>query len=769
MNPGHPASTFAVGNLETLADRPDSDVRQELIRFYERYYSANLMTLTVVGRESLDELETIVREQFSGIENRNVSGLDVPLPLYEPDSLPARLDVVPKRESFSLSFRFPIPPVRPHWRSKPSVHLSHLLGHEGETSLLAQLKRAGWAQGLSAGTGFSDRHGATMDVNIQLTPQGAEHVDEIARALFAYVDVIRRDGLERWLFDENARLAKIDFRFSEKAAPIALARGLSSLQHEIPQHEVLRASSAYDEWRPDLMRNIVEALRPDNLLLTRVAPGLETDSKAPWYDTPFKVTPIDSQTIARWKEPPADVSTLAMPAPNPFIPEDLQMVAGTGSSAPTERPGKPGYRLWHLADDKFALPKADFFFSMRSPVANDTPRHSVLTQLYVSLVNDALDAFAYPADLAGLSFRLYTHSRGISVRISGYDDRQAVLLDRILGGLTAGQVDPARFAIIKAETKRSLENSRRNQPYSRAMGRLRDLVMEPNWTLAERLAVIDSITAPQVEAHARKLRSRVQVVALAHGNLDVNDADALGDKVHAALVEPATPVEVPRGRIVRLRRGDRLGHALSVEHPESGLVSYYQAGDRRLETRAMAGLTAQILSSPFFDALRTEKKLGYVVFANAFPILDTAGLVFIVQSPVASANTLHDEVRGFLADYAAQIKAMDEATFTQHKQALVSRVMEEERQLSERSSRFWEEIDRDNSAFDTREQITSVINVTSLEDFQRFYDRVLVSPARRELAVRAHGQGTPPVEDPLAGEQPVNAPWVRLNRGLLPG
>ena len=84
MNPAHPASTFAVGNLETLADRPGSDVRQELIRFYERYYSANLMTLAVVGRESLDELEAFVRGHFSAIENRNVPGLEVQVTAVPP-------------------------------------------------------------------------------------------------------------------------------------------------------------------------------------------------------------------------------------------------------------------------------------------------------------------------------------------------------------------------------------------------------------------------------------------------------------------------------------------------------------------------------------------------------------------------------------------------------------------------------------------------------------------------------------------------------------
>ena len=547
MNPDHPFATFAVGNLETLADRPDSDVRQQLIAFYQRYYSANLMALAVVGRESLDVLESWVRARFAAVQNRNASGLEVNVPLYRPGALPARLDVVPERESFSLAFRFPTPPVRAYWRSKPAVHLSHLLGHEGESSLLAELKRRGWAQGLSAGTGFDDDSGATIDVNVALTPEGARHTDEIATLLFAYVDLIRRDGVERWLFDENARLAAIGFRFREKSSPITLARSLASMQHEVPQSDVLRAPYAYDRWRPELVHTLLDAMRPDNVLITRVAPDLEVDRKAPWYETPYRITPIDESSLARWRGAGPDAPTLAMPAPNPFIPEDLTMLAGDAADAPREHMSKPGFRLWHLSDDHFDLPKADFFFSVRSPVANDSPRHSVLARLYVNMVNDSLDAFAYPADLAGLSFRLYPHSRGFSVRISGYDDRQSVLLERILEALASPRIDAKRFEIIKAEYKRGLENSRRNQPYKRTMARLRDVVLQPSWTLAEKLAVIDTVSAAQLERYARRLLSQVQVVALTHGNLDAEDATRLGSMVHASLVAPATPVEVPRG------------------------------------------------------------------------------------------------------------------------------------------------------------------------------------------------------------------------------
>src|SRR5690606_35904292 len=69
VNPAHPFAKFSVGNLETLAERPGQTVRQAMLDFYERYYSANQMRLVIYGREDLDTLERIVREKFAAIPN----------------------------------------------------------------------------------------------------------------------------------------------------------------------------------------------------------------------------------------------------------------------------------------------------------------------------------------------------------------------------------------------------------------------------------------------------------------------------------------------------------------------------------------------------------------------------------------------------------------------------------------------------------------------------------------------------------------------------
>lgn len=49
----HPYWHFGTGNLRTLLDGPlqeGIDVREELIKFYHKYYSSSIMKLVILGR-----------------------------------------------------------------------------------------------------------------------------------------------------------------------------------------------------------------------------------------------------------------------------------------------------------------------------------------------------------------------------------------------------------------------------------------------------------------------------------------------------------------------------------------------------------------------------------------------------------------------------------------------------------------------------------------------------------------------------------------------
>ncbi|KIZ01680.1 insulysin [Monoraphidium neglectum] len=113
-NKGHPYAKFFTGNLETLMTAPTAagvDVRARVAEFHARHYSANLMRLAVYGKETLDELEAMVRSQFGAVANNNLPVPSFPEDVFLSEHLGCLLRVVPVREGHVLQMDWDTPPT----------------------------------------------------------------------------------------------------------------------------------------------------------------------------------------------------------------------------------------------------------------------------------------------------------------------------------------------------------------------------------------------------------------------------------------------------------------------------------------------------------------------------------------------------------------------------------------------------------------------------------------------------------------------------------
>lgn len=109
-DPEHPYSKFGTGNAKTLSDDPKQlgiNVRDELLKFHEKWYSANIMCLAVYGRESLDELEAMVISRFAEIVNKNVVSPRWTNHPFLPEHYATKVSIVPVKDSRTLTLTFP--------------------------------------------------------------------------------------------------------------------------------------------------------------------------------------------------------------------------------------------------------------------------------------------------------------------------------------------------------------------------------------------------------------------------------------------------------------------------------------------------------------------------------------------------------------------------------------------------------------------------------------------------------------------------------------
>jgi len=739
-NPKHPFARFNVGSLETLADRPGDPVREDLLAFYHDYYAARRMNVVVLGAEPLATLRRWVEERFGEVPNPEPAPLAIEAPLFEPGALPMRLDVEPIKEQRRLMLSFPLPPTRAHYRVKPLDYIGNLAGHEGEGSLLSSLKRAGWAEALSAGTGLDHRDASVFALDIELTAAGLENLGAVKDRIFAFLALLRAQGIESWRYEEQQQIGALRFRFEEKPAALGLVSRLASDLHHVAPRDVLRAPYAYDRFDRALIADLAARLVPDNALVTVMAPGVASERTERWYGTPYAVRPAGAGAAAARE--PGDAG-LALPEPNPFIVEPGALaLLDSDAERPLRVPDQSAVQLWHYPDSSFAQPRAAFYFSVRSAFANDNPRHAMLSELYVRLIKDQLNELTYPATLADLHFDIYRHVRGFTVKLHGLNGKQARLLEAIVPRLREPELRERRFAAIKAELRREIANRRQDRPYRQTTRSVTELLLEPSWTTEQQLAALEPLGVEDLAHYLPVLFQRIELVALSHGHVPRSKARAMAGRLRAGLLaEGQQAVAVPPARIVKLNAGDDYLRVLDIEHPDSAATVYFQAPDKEVRTRALTELIAQLVRAPFYTDLRTEKQLGYIVSAGPSHLLEVPGLVFIVQSPVAAPGVLQGYIQAFLHDFAAALPAMGAAELQAHKQGLISRLSQADERLLERTERLWQELDLGYEEFDSRERLVAAIEPLDKTALVTALERWIVGPESRRLSIVAAGAG----------------------------
>ncbi|KAK2177670.1 hypothetical protein NP493_586g01027 [Ridgeia piscesae] len=727
--PDHAYHKFGTGNKETLLEKPKErgvDVRDELLVFHRKYYSANLMALAVVGKESLDELSDLVVPLFAGVTNKNVTVPEWPEPPFGPDQLKLTARVVPVKDIRNLNVMWPIPDLQPYYKSNPGHYLGHLIGHEGPGSLLSELKARGWINTLVGG----QKHGAKgfmfFIVNVDLSEEGIEHVDDIVTLIFQYLSMLRKEGPQEWVFKECQDLSAMTFRFKDKERPRSYSSSCASVIHEYPLDQILSGIYLVSEYRPDLITMVLDKLTPDTVRVSVVGQKFkgQTDLSEPWYGTEYSLENIPEETLQKWQTAGLH-ENLKLPSKNEFIATDFEIVSDGKSesgTAPQVIRDKALSRLWYKLDDKFLLPKAFINMEFTSPYAYMDPLSTNLTYMFVNLLKDELTEYTYDAELAGLMYDLHSTIYGLTMSIRGYSHKQHILLQKIMDKMTTFEINTQRFNIIKENYIRSMNNFRAEQPHQHAVYYTSMIVSEQLWTKEELLDAAEELSIERLKAFIPQLLSRLHIDFLVYGNITKEAsppcllfpfwllgrrAETIADIVENTLqtradTRPLLASQQRRFREVQLPDGVGVcvtSRQANDVHKSSSLEVYYQCGLQETNSNMLIELFCQIISEPCFNILRTKEQLGYIVFSGVRRSNGVQGLRVIVQSD-RTPEYVESRIEEFLLQMKTEIANMSDEDFTKHVEALATHRLERPKKLSAQNSRYWSEIISQQYNFD---------------------------------------------------------------------
>ncbi|KAH7024472.1 peptidase M16 inactive domain-containing protein [Microdochium trichocladiopsis] len=565
-NPQHPYNGFSTGNLKTLRDEPAEqgiEMRKRFVDFHRTHYSANLMKLCVLGKESLDTLQEWVATMFSDIPNK-----DLPqnrwedVPLWSDEQLPRRVYTRPIMDFRRLRVSFPFLDEELLYENRPGEYLCKILGHEGEGSLLAYLKDKTWAASVSASTtSICPGTSGVLGIEVGLTEAGLEHHEDVAKAVFQYISMLQEDPSKLKDFvDESRHLADLAFYYRQKSESRTFTSSTCRrMQTQVPPKWYIGIGERAKAFDLELMTKALDLLRPSRtqiMLISQRYPGT-WESKEKWYGTEYTTEPLPEQLLSELndiynnKTRPAE---LHLPAKNPFIPKNLEIdTEARAYKTPRLLKDTPSVRCWHKKDDTFLVPKAIITASLHNPAVYASATNEAHANLFAELVTDTLQTYAYAASLAGLHYSVYTGTRGLMIRVSGYNDKLPLLLSRVLAVVLRDlEIRGDRLEIFRERFLRACRNSELRKPC------LQIPAYEP-WLLSadfpsaaphrlyrELVPALESVTVDSMRGFREQCLKRLFVEMYCHGNVTRQEAERITGIVEDSLRGTAASTSLPK-------------------------------------------------------------------------------------------------------------------------------------------------------------------------------------------------------------------------------
>ena len=735
-NPEHPFAKFSVGNCDTFSQHECTELKRRLKSLHQSYYCALNMRLCIASPMPIRQLEALVNQCFGTLPSGQLASDDWPS-LYTENELGIQINIHPLQSARRMIVTFALPALQNDYKTKPLNYISHLIGDEGEGSLLAYLKEKDWALNLIAGSGIEGDKFKDFNVSFQLTQEGLKHKAQVLEALFGYIELIREASTEEWRFHEKSQLNALALEYEENVKPLGIITEYAQHQFIFEPDELNRLRSTIGSYDRSIIEHALSFFTPKNLRLKVISKDVKTTQVCAFYEAEYSVEDIDDALIHSL-ESAKKIPELCLPPPNPYLASEYTLILPeTGFNVPNRLVDNGGYRFWFAQEQQFHSPKGDIYISFDAAQFSDSLTSVAAKRIWLGALNDHLQAKYYRAEIAGLHYRIYGHQAGFTLHTRGFTNQQTLLASQLLDAVLGFIPDERAFEHHKALQIQSLHNSLLNKPTNRLFSRLSVLIQRNTQAPVELLDVIENISYNEMLGCRSAAFEHYFVEAFMHGNWASEEAKAFSTSLHSHCKNAGG---APLSRAVsKLPVGGTLYHEVLCNHDDSAVVLYLQAPSPSLTDTALCMVLEQMLAAPFFNSLRTEQQLGYIVGTGYVPHNQHPGMAFYIQSPQCSPKQLLDAMTAFLFQQLNEIEFY-RFYWPTIQQNLIKQLEERDLTLSMKSQRLWVSLGTQDLEFNRNAKLAERIKGLSFEEIQDFAHQLAKRERCGELVLFSRGK-----------------------------
>ncbi|KAJ1963722.1 metalloprotease [Dipsacomyces acuminosporus] len=749
LNSKHPISRFNVGNRDTLklaAERLGVDLREEVVRFYNRYYSADIMKLVVVSNSSLDQMTEWVVAKFSGIASK---GITKPLFLGRTPHMlsEAELGTIVRYRSmadkFTITMCFEVPDTRYTYLVDPVSYFSSLVKEKGPGSLCSFLLNRGWATDISSRLLLEMADGFNiLKIQISATSEGFCHYEDIVCAVFAYIKMLQLHGPQEWYYKEIQQICDARFRYAELGSVRDLAANMANGMHNaylLPEHTISR-NKLYRNYDKNMLAAFLSIFNANNLRLYLGSKDIdgECTHTERYYRIEYRVDTFSGNMLGRLNGENLQLGGFHLPEQNQYLPQLIDARHSPAAVAPKALSTKEpvllkltdGIELWFKKDDQFFLPHGCIYLFIENSAIYESPLTNVMTKIYTVGLQNKISETTYGASKAGMSFELNTIDSGILIEVKGFSDKLRLFLNTIVQLAKSFTVDKVKFQVYVNEVRQTHLNYKYSVPRNLVDSDTPSLTLNPYWTMDERLEEMANVNIQSFQHFVDHLFDAARIKMIMVG--DFKQEDALESISHIQKILNFCPLPDYTRLIKRAHQFHPGSYIHQLPAPDkdniNSAVSYaiYTGAACNLRERAIISLIGTLITTPFFDQIRTKEQLGYIVSGKRC-ILDVSAnhtIQFLIQSE-ANPCYLILRIDEFLRSFRAILVNMSDREFNGLVATKIQLNQEKPKNITDEARDYLIHIFSEVYEFDQKLVDSKLLGSITKRDLVDFWDRYI--------------------------------------------
>ncbi len=740
-NPAHPAHRFTTGNLETLSDKPGALLQDDLREFYNRYYSANNMKLTIVGNQSQAQLKALAEKHFASIPNKNIEHPKVTVPGLTRAEEGQHIHVKTLKDLKQLFIEFPIVDNSAQWRVKPNGYLHYLISSEEPGTLGEKLRREGLANSVSASVS-PDEYGidGTFSVYVELTEKGLGNKDQVISSIFAYINLMRAKGVDERYYREIKAMWEKDFANAEKQPPLQQATGLSSKQFDYPVANLLDSDYVYERFDAAAIKAVLKQLRPERARIWHVSNSEATDQPVPFYEGSYAVKKFTASELKHWAKT-GKALQFKLPPENDLFTDKPAPIVAAAHQQPQKLAEQQGVEAWLVHNQHFQEDKGFIELSLNIAFAYDAIEQLVAANLLADIYSMHQTSLVDRAGRAGIAIGLDLNAeKGQVFSIYGYTEKQTGLVHTLLQDYAGLVVSDDDLAKAKDRFIKNIANHKKDIPIRQAFGRFGLLTRaKGNWNDVQIIAAAEKLSLAQVQAHHKSVLENHLLRIYAAGNFNDSVIAAIATDAAQTLGSSKAPAQRYFTQSIIPKAGGLTVENLDIEPTDNALVDIYVGTQKDLDQQAQLMLLNGLFSTDIFTQLRTNEQLGYVVGSTASTLNDYPLFGLYVQSTNTDLVGLKVRMDSFRKDYLATLKALEPAQLEQLKAAEIAQIMQKPNDYRAEATQHLQDFREGKFSFDRKQRVVAALQKVTREDLIKIYQQLVLGKQGQNLVIQTRG------------------------------